>query len=231
MAQKKIRKSIPKVAKVRAELQAEINSECPFCENTEVGHFQIHHIDENPANNNNGNLLLLCPNCHSRITKGDLSQIDVLKRKIELLNNPKKTNKKDSQNVSFNGTVGNAVVGNNNTVNLKNTKKTVKQKYPEGCIGFESVKSNYIGHLIERYNKYKEYEVGKGNVKYWIFGGQLKKKFKIAPTRTIYNLPSSRFDELKLYIQNRIRETKLGKIKGSTHKHYSTFEEYTEKFG
>jgi len=64
-------------AKVRAELQKEINSKCPFCSNEEVGHFQVHHIDETPDNNRFENLLMLCPNCHSKITKGDIIQSKV----------------------------------------------------------------------------------------------------------------------------------------------------------
>lgn len=70
---KKNRVKIKQVTKVRSILQQEINSTCPFCSNSEVGHFQIHHIDENPENNELSNLLLLCPTCHSKITKGDIS--------------------------------------------------------------------------------------------------------------------------------------------------------------
>lgn len=80
----KKRKSIP--AKTKALLQKEINSSCPFCSNDDVGHFQIHHIDENPENNDLGNLLMLCPTCHSKITKGDILSSAV----IELKNSLKK---------------------------------------------------------------------------------------------------------------------------------------------
>lgn len=78
---KKIRTTIPQLNKVRAILQQEINSKCPFCSNTDVGHFEIHHIDENPNNNTLDNLLLLCPICHSKITKKDILIEDVLKVK------------------------------------------------------------------------------------------------------------------------------------------------------
>ena len=71
--EKKTRVKIPKENKVRAELQKEISSMCPFCNCTDVGHFQIHHIDENPSNNQMLNLILVCPTCHSKITKGDYS--------------------------------------------------------------------------------------------------------------------------------------------------------------
>lgn len=58
--------------KLRAELQKDINSQCPFCLDTQVGHFHIHHIDENPENNEHSNLIMVCPTCHSKITKGDI---------------------------------------------------------------------------------------------------------------------------------------------------------------
>ena len=84
----KSRIAIPQLAKVRAILQKEIGSVCPFCQNDDVGHFEIHHIDENPTNNEIGNLLLLCPTCHSKITKGDITSIDVYKKKLLLLTTP-----------------------------------------------------------------------------------------------------------------------------------------------
>lgn len=130
--------------------------------------------------------------------------------------------------VNFNNNV-NAIVGNNNKVVINQTKKKVVQKYPEGCIGADTVKANYIGHLISRYNEYKEYEVGKGQVKYAVFISQLKKRYKIPATRTLYNIHINKFDELVSYIQMRIDQTKLAKIKRKEHKNYSTFEEFEKE--
>lgn len=79
---RKKRKTIP--AKIKVLLQKEIDSTCPFCSNDDVEHFQIHHIDENPENNLFKNLLLLCPTCHSKITKGDISRAIVEVTKLEL---------------------------------------------------------------------------------------------------------------------------------------------------
>lgn len=78
---KKLRTPIPQLNKVRANLQQKINSQCPFCNNTDVGHFEIHHIDENPNNHKIENLILLCPTCHSKITKKDILIDEVLKVK------------------------------------------------------------------------------------------------------------------------------------------------------
>tara|TARA_R110002072_G_scaffold287464_6_gene453186 strand:- start:2628 stop:3380 length:753 start_codon:yes stop_codon:yes gene_type:complete len=76
------RKYIPE--KVKRILQKEINSECPFCDNTDVDHFQVHHIDEDSSNDFPDNLLMLCAICHSKITKGDITQAEVLIVKKQL---------------------------------------------------------------------------------------------------------------------------------------------------
>jgi hypothetical protein len=229
MREKKIRTNIPKVNKIRAELQKEISSNCPFCDSTEVGHFEIHHMDENPINNDTGNLLLVCPTCHSKITKDDIKQVDVFRKKIELLKAPEINKQSGQKTVNFNNKVDNAIIGDNHKISLYQQKKTVKQKYPEGCIGFDANKANYISHLINRFNDYKEYEVGKGKVNYAIFSSHLKKYFKIGSTRTIYNLHIDKFDELVNYIHSRIDGTKLARVKGYKHKNYSTYFEYTSE--
>ena len=78
------RKHIPN--KTRRLLQKEINSCCPFCGNEDVDHFQIHHIDESPDNNDFKNLIMLCPTCHSKITKEDIPKNTVIAIKEKLLN-------------------------------------------------------------------------------------------------------------------------------------------------
>lgn len=227
MDSKKTRTKIPKENKVRAELQKEIGSICPFCDSDDVGHFEIHHMDENPSNNEVGNLLLLCPTCHSRITKGDISSIEVYKKKLSLLTNPTPSRRNSNNTINFNDKVENAIVGDNNNISIKQTKKIVS-KYPEGCIGADTIKANYIGYLVKRYNEYKEAEVGKVNMNYAAFAAHLKKQYKIGPTRTLYNLPIEKFDELAIYIQLRIDKTTLAKMKGRGHKNYSTLDDYAK---
>lgn len=55
----KTRVPITKLA--REQVLAEFNHRCAICGTDRP---QIHHIDENPANNQLHNLLPLCPNCH-----------------------------------------------------------------------------------------------------------------------------------------------------------------------
>ena len=54
--------------RMRALLQKEIESQCPFCLSKEVDTFEVHHIDENHKNNELNNLIILCPICHKKLT-------------------------------------------------------------------------------------------------------------------------------------------------------------------
>jgi hypothetical protein len=55
----KNRLHIPKV--IRDAVLAEFNHRCAICGADKP---QVHHIDENPSNNDPANLIPLCPNCH-----------------------------------------------------------------------------------------------------------------------------------------------------------------------
>lgn len=220
------RKTIPQ--KMKMLLQREIHSKCPFCNNSDVDHFQFHHVDENPDNNNILNILMLCPTCHSKITKGDISRTEVEVKKQEISTQSVNKEKNMGKVINFNARVGNAVVGDNNNVTLNVKKEVKKSKYPEGCIGFVNDKANYISYLITRYHEYKEWEVGKGNMNYAMFPSGLKKKYKLGKTRTIYHVPELKFEELATHIQERIDGTVLANVKRSKgqRKNYATFEEY-----
>ena len=70
------------MAKKRIRIPAEIEKKiiyksartCNVCREFKKG-IQIHHIDENPSNNNIDNLIVLCQNCHDEAhTKHDLSK-------------------------------------------------------------------------------------------------------------------------------------------------------------
>jgi hypothetical protein len=222
-----MRKTIPN--RVRALLQKEVASRCPFCTNEDVDHFEIHHIDNNNQNNALTNLIMLCPTCHSKITKGDITNMDV----IAMKNNFSRMDKGEAamaKVINFNKEIDTAIVGDNNTVNIIKKKIQSKSKYIDGCIGFDVLKANYISYLISRYNEFKEYEVGKENMKYNVLGAQMKKKFKIGATRTLNHLPIDRFEELANAIQEKINGTKLGKInkgKGIL-KNYDSYNDYVK---
>ena len=77
------RQSIP--YRIKAQLQKEINSECPVCGNTDVACFEFHHIDENPANGVPENILMLCPGCHTKYHKGFITRNQIKQAKTNSL--------------------------------------------------------------------------------------------------------------------------------------------------
>ena len=79
-----MKKRPPIPYKVKSKLQKEADSECPFLSNQDIECFEVHHIDENPENNDFENLLFLCANCHTKITKRDISIQEVKRIKSGL---------------------------------------------------------------------------------------------------------------------------------------------------
>ena len=226
----KSRNTIPQKTKVRAELQKEIDSVCPFCVSQDVGHFEIHHIDENPSNNILENLILICPTCHSKITKGDIPPIEVQEKKIELLLNPRIKETSETRTIiDVNGNLGNVIVGNNNILNIKNLGKKENIRGAHGTIGSDSLKAVYIGYLKARYDTYLKRDLGL-KINYAITGSRLKKRFKVAQSRTINDLPLHKFDEVVDVLIKWIQGTTLYKMKGKSQKMYSTFDEFVEKY-
>ncbi len=218
----KKRKAIPQ--KMRRELQKEAGSICPFCGNDEVAIHEVHHIDEDRGNNAFTNLIHLCGNCHSKVTVGTISKDAVINKKQQLMAQRRVTPPSNAR-IDLRSKIANINTGDHTSITIEQNKNKVIQKYPPGCIGYDGTKGNYIQYLIDRYQEYKRWETGKDKMNYAIFYKQIKHHFKIG-NRNILNLPGGRFDEISLWIQDRIDGTKLAKQKGKTHKNYSTFTEY-----
>lgn len=213
--------------RMRALLQKEIDSQCPFCQSQEVDTFEVHHLNEQPDDERYENLLMVCPTCHAKITAGTFSVIEVCQKKIELaFASRQKTKQSRSQTIApkvLMKDVKIGIVGSNNNVTAKTVKKQVI-KYPPGCIGSDSAKANYISYLIDRYNKFASWQ--RNDFKYPAFNTHLKKQFKVGPQRTVYNIPLTRFEELVDYIQYRIANTRLGRIKKNSQRLFQSFTEY-----
>jgi len=72
---------------MKKKLQAEIDSKCPFCDNLDVEIFEFHHIDGDRSNTIAPNLIMICPNCHSKIDKAIITTEQVKNKKYDLLYN------------------------------------------------------------------------------------------------------------------------------------------------
>lgn len=80
--------------KLKIKLLQEVRLKCPFCDFSDASKLEHHHIDRNPSNTVFENLISVCPNCHSKIEAGEISNEQVLKTKTILNTNSKFFNEK-----------------------------------------------------------------------------------------------------------------------------------------
>lgn len=200
------RRRIPKENKVRAILQQEINSVCPFCDSTDVGHFQIHHIDDNPSNNEMNNLLLVCPTCHSKITKGDISKEIVKNKKEELMKSNNKNQKSSNTKIyNINSPFKESVLGD--VENLYMNPKTVNRPIVQPTeihITQEqaSVIKKLINDMVDINDKAGKYKTTEQKSKaYQNFWSSFKNKFNIT---SYHLLPKEKFTEAETWLHKQV---------------------------
>jgi hypothetical protein len=127
-----------------------------------------------------------------------------------------------------NATVYNAV---NQTIKVGRRSRG-KIAYPQGSIGADLMRRNYIRYLVERYNRFRQADssFGRAGTKFsyaFIFK-RIEAEFK-APT---YFIPVERFEDLVEYLQARIDQTILGKRNHARgQRNYETFDEYQSAHG
>lgn len=216
--------------KMKKRIYQEANMTCPNCGERDVSTFEIHHIQpfSEVKKHEEKNLILLCSNCHASATAGQLSEIAVLRLKLELMTGSLTTSLKTepavSNVISLDSVRNQGVIANNVTV--KGTLARVTQLPTSGSIACSLTHRNYIKYLIDRYHNFKVAEVGKSGMKYAVFYGSIKRKFGAKWD----SIPLDRFSELSEYIQKRIDKTVLGKKhKSQGRRCYSSYEEYLKK--
>lgn len=226
---KKMRSRRQPSAKIKALLQKEINSTCPFCTNEDVDHFEIHHIDSNHQNNNFENLLLLCPLCHSKITKGDITTEQVQALKKSLSNKEKLKNNNLPNSIKIKGNISNSVIANTITAEqiiYKGRGKPKTVPHPDSIEANIEMKS-YVKHLIDRYQEFIKDDIYKGEKRFAQIWGAVKKEFGI----DAYKISQKKFSDLVNYLQKRIENTRIGRINKSRGQSlYSSFDEYKRKY-
>lgn len=202
---------------------------CAFCNQADVAALEIHHLDDNPANNTLDNLLLVCSTCHSKITHGTISTADahLQKRIIEhqaKANTSHKAAAKQSVTVAHTNNSG--IIAN--VVNIK-ARKTPKINYPLDAIGSDTVKKNYVDYLYGRYIEYRKADVSFGAQKHALrfHPGELHRTIRARFNAQTFFIHVNRFNELIEYMQQRVDNTILGRRNTSrgtpNYESYETF--------
>lgn len=111
-----------------------------------------------------------------------------------------------------------------NTINFKTIKSKVTFSPPTGSIGEDRACLAYTKYLIDRYQQYQLADSSKaGRYKYIAIYNAIKRQFK-----SEWKLISqTQFEELVLFLQSRIDNTKQGRInKAKQVRNYHSFEEH-----
>jgi len=219
------RKTIPSL--LSKKLYQEVDNSCPFCGIADVAVLEMHHIDENRSNNDLENLIVVCGNCHSKITHGEIPSAAVRVVKTALLwkhqASLQQANKSPAMSVSVNGDVSNSTIANNI---IMHSKAQPRMQHPPDSIGADTIKHGYAQHLISRYFEYRNADASYGGSRAFSYPEihkSIEREFK---AKTFF-IHVSRFGELCDYLKSRVDKTIQGKRNRSDGKpNYSTFEEY-----
>jgi hypothetical protein len=113
------------------------------------------------------------------------------------------------------------------TVNLKTAKKSVRFSPPGDAIGAVATMASYVEYLIRKYQDFQKQDTEKeGKGKYTIIYSAIQRKYG-SRWQTI---PISRFEELVSFLQGRIDNTKVGRIrKRRDQKRYHSFGEHNRE--
>lgn len=222
------RKAIP--ALLSKKLFQEANNSCSFCEFSDVASLHIHHIDENPNNNEFKNLIVVCANCHSKITHGEISMADVdTKKRILFFGGT--TRKRPVSSIQqevyvSGGKIDNSIIANNISFS---GRKAPKIQHPLGSIGADVIRKGYIDFLIKRYYDFKDQDSSYGSKQEFNHAEIHRTIFSKFKAKTFF-IPVNRFDELADYLKTRINRTIAGKRNISNgFSNYDSFDEYEKE--
>ena len=223
MTRKKISERVKKALRQQAE------NRCPICGEDDEFTFEYHHIKPiaEGGKSEEPNLILLCSNCHSKVTHGRIerSEIEKIKKSLGSGNHSHTTPKTESNIINFQGRNRGQVANKIENIEIKTQKNVVGP--PAEAIASSLAHKNYTKYLINRYHEFKKSEIGQKSMKYAVLYASITRKFGAKWDL----IPLGRFDELTVYLQDRIDNTILGKTnKANGHRNYSTFEEYCDKY-
>ncbi len=114
-----------------------------------------------------------------------------------------------------------------NTLNFKTTKEKVTISPPSGSVSSILDMRSYIEYLISKHQDFqKQHKEKTGDYKYMAIYNAIKREYG----RKWQLVPAERFDELVTFLQKKIDNTKIGRIRKSRNqKRYHSFEEHTHK--
>lgn len=200
----KKRTTLAKATEKRVFQQAA--SRCVFCPEADIASLQVHHIDGDPSNNAIANLLLVCANCHTKITAGVLSEADVRLKKRQL---------EWSSNMAA-AAVSVSIIGSQfrgdiaQSITKISTPRAPRVQHPPGSLGADLRKRGYVDYLIGRCYEFRDadrYYGRRGGYSHAELHKTIQREFGY---RTFF-MPVELFPRLVAFLHTRIDRTIKGK--------------------
>jgi HNH endonuclease len=214
-------------ARTEKQVYQEAGSRCVFCPERDVSALQVHHINSDRTNNAFDNLILVCATCHAKITAGVIPESEVITKKRQLRFEPQTADSAVSignGNVIVDRTVNTGTIAH--TINKFEKGRTPRMHYPQGTIGSDAMRRNYIDYLITRYFECRKADASYGSRRPFAHAEIHKSIQKEFGAKTFFIL-AERFDALAAYLHRRIDKTILGRTRGSKGTPiYKTFSDY-----
>ncbi len=173
---------------------------------------------------------MLCPLCHSKITKGDILIEKVVEIKRSLTERKDDPEKKPITNIiDIKGNIAKSQIANTisaEQIIYKGKRKPKITTHPDSIEANLEMKS-YIKHLIDRYQEFIKDDDYKGKMRFAQIWGAVKREFGI----DTYKISQKKFFDLTTFLQKRIDKTRIGRIRKSrAQANYTSFEEYKQKY-
>jgi hypothetical protein len=213
----------------RTRMLQEVSGACPFCGLELIGSLQIHHIDRNPGNTVDANLLAVCASCHEQLTRQLIPDSEVLWRKRALQSGVHPARReKTGMNVSGTDNRGGIIA---QAFHGKVVFEGDRKPGPiilSGSIADNPKHYRYVEYLIKRLTSFRQAGAS--------FGQKRKGVVHAGGTRSILenefgnlpkDLPVEKFDDLVQTLKAKIDNTALGRRNGARGvRNYHTFEEH-----
>lgn len=218
----------------------ESGSRCQFCGTPGTAGLHIHHLDENPANTVDLNLVAICAACHERYKHGVLSRNETYRVKYLLAAGtppfpllatetpPKPKARRTKIDVGVNhGQVADKIVNNN--YGEKKTKPIILA----GTVATDPDRYNYLEYLMKRLVKFRQAGASYGQKRSGkIHVGVIRKQVENEWGALPKDLKLEKWEPIVRQLKAKIENTALGRNRISRGRGcYSSFERFVAKGG
>lgn len=198
-------------AQVQKRLFAESKNRCGFCGEPEISTLVIHHLEEYASvkRHDPANMIVLCANCHARTHQGTLPKAWLVGAKNRLHDDASSMRSAPAVQQQVTGN-RNVVAGRDVTIVRRSRRERVAVTPPDDAVGSDAHLVGYLKYLAKRYNQLRNGEVVGGrpfSPAFIYVAFQREFRFSVAL------LPVSRFADAAAWLQGRIRNTRVGRIK------------------